>query len=96
MNKFKLNKIRRIILELLYIQSRKCSSYVKIEFLIKNNKKIDKKDILQQIDYLKMKGYVKTYQINDGFINLDKITITNKGTNLIENEYNLNSKFPVE
>ena len=96
MNKFKLNKIRRIILELLYIQSRKCSSYVKIEFLIKSNKKIDKKDILNQIDYLNMKGYVKTNQINDCFIILDKIKITSKGTNLIENEKNLNSEFPVE
>ncbi len=96
MNKFKLNKIRRIILESLYIQSRKCSSYVKIEFLIKTNKKIDKKDILKQIDYLNIKGYVKTNQINDGFIILDEITITSKGTYLIENKNNLNSQFPVE
>ena len=96
MNKIQLNQIRRKILELLYIQSRKCSSYVKIEFLFKNNKWIDKKDLLNQIDYLKIKGYIKSKQINDGFINIDKITITSKGTYLIENEDILNSKFPIE
>ena len=65
MNKFKLNKIRRIILELLYIQSRKCSSYVKIEFLLKDSPRIDKIDLLNQIDYLKMEGYIKSKKIED-------------------------------
>ena len=96
MNKFKLNQIRRKILNLLYIQSRKCSSYVKTEFLIKNVERIEKKDLLNQIDYLKTKGYIKTKQIDDGFTSLCKITITSKGTSLIENEYDLNSKFPIE
>ena len=96
MNKFKLNEIRRKILELLYIQSRKCSSYVKIEFLIKNIKITEKNDLLNQIDYLKMEGYIKTRQIDDGFINLDNIMISSKGTNLMENKDILNSKFPVE
>jgi hypothetical protein len=96
MNKFKLNQIRRKILEFLYFQSRKCASYVKIEFLLKNSPRIDKIDLLNQIDYLKMEGYIKSKQIDDGFINIDKITITSKGTHLIENEDILNSKFPVE
>ena len=96
MSTIQLNQIRRKILELMYFQSRKCSSYVKIEYLLKNSERIDKKDLLNQVDYLKIKGYIKSKQINDGFIIIDEITITSKGTHLIENEDILNSKFPVE
>ena len=86
MNKIKLNQIRKKILKLLYIQSRKCASYVKIEFLIKNTEGIEYHDLLNQIDYLKMNGYIKIKQIDDGYINMDKITITSKGIDLIKNK----------
>jgi hypothetical protein len=89
------NQIRRKILELLYTQSRKCASYVKIEHLIENIDEIEVEDLLVNINYLAKKGYVHIKQMNDGF-NTAKSTITAKGIILIENDDTLNSKFPVK
>ena len=80
------NEIRREILEVLYKQGRKCSAGVKEEFLMeKLETKIDGNEIKIHIDYLDEKGYVIIKPVYDGFVTIRKVTITEKGIDLVGN-----------
>ena len=91
------NRIRREILELLYKQKRRCNGGVREEFLIKNlDEKIDINDLRFHVDYLDKKGYIIIKPVYDGFITIEKFTITSKGIDLVENLDALNSEFPLK
>lgn len=73
-------------MELLYKQGRRCSAGVKEEFLIeKLESKIDDKELKVHIDYLYEKEYVIIKPVYDGFVTTIKITITEKGIDLVGN-----------
>ncbi len=78
------DQIRHDILKLLYIQSMRCASSVKIKFIIKNIDEISKDDLLIHIDYLKREGYVQISQIDDGFTITEECKITRAGIYLIK------------
>lgn len=80
------NEIRREILELLYKQERRCSAGVKEEFLMeKLEAKIDENELKIHVDYLDEKGYVLIKPVYDGFVTIRKVTITEKGIDLVVN-----------
>ncbi len=80
------NLITRKILDLLYIQSRKCASHVNMEYLSRSIPELEYEDFLKHIEYLQKEGYVQIEDIDDGFNSMKKISITIDGLNLIENE----------
>ncbi len=72
------------ILELLYIQKRRCNGGIREDFLIKN---LDEEiDLKFYIDYLNEKEYVIIKSIYDGFVTTEKFTITEKGIELVKNQ----------
>ena len=80
------SRVRREILELLYKQGRRCSAGAKEEYLIeKLEAKIDKNELKIHIDYLDEKGYVLIKPVYDGFVTIRKVTITEKGIDLVGN-----------
>lgn len=80
------NKLQWEILELLYKQERRCSAGVKEEFLMeKLEAKIDKNELNIHIDYLDENGYVLIKPVYDGFVTIRKVTITEKGIDLVGN-----------
>ena len=82
-NKTSKYEIHLKILELLYIQKRRCNGGVGEELLIKN---LDEEiDLKFHIDYLNEKGYVLINPVYDGFVTTEKFTITAKGIELIKN-----------
>ncbi len=77
------SRVHLKILELLYIQKRRCNGGVSEELLIKN---LDEKiDLKFHIDCLNKEGYVLIKPVYDGFVTVEKFTITAKGMKLIEN-----------
>ncbi|MGB9980085.1 hypothetical protein [Methanobacterium sp.] len=78
------NQIRLKILKILYRQSMRCASYVKIDFVAEEMEKIDDEEVLFHIHYLKEKGYVNLDHINDGFVTTKKCMITDSGIDLIK------------
>jgi len=88
------NTIRQEILEVLYKQKRRCNAGVSGEFLTKNlDEKIESEDLKFHIDYLDKKGYIIIKPVYDGFITIEKFTITEKGIDLVKNPEALNSEF---
>lgn len=77
------SKIRREILELLYKQKRRCNGGVGEDILIKNLD--DEIDLKFHINYLKEEKYILIKPIYDGFVTIEKFTITAKGMELVEN-----------
>lgn len=84
------NQIRLKILKILYRQSMRCASYVKIDFLIEDMKEISNKEVLFHINYLKEKGYLNLEHINDGFAITEKCIISDAGVDLIKKSDDLN------
>lgn len=78
------NKIRLKILELLQVQSRRCASYVKIDFIVKSIDEIGHENLLIHLNYLNKNGYVHIKQIYDGSISIETFMITDKGIELIK------------
>ncbi|MEN6553130.1 MAG: hypothetical protein ABFC34_09640 [Methanobacterium sp.] len=80
------NPIQHEILELLYKQERRCSASVNEDFLIeKLEEKIDADELKVHVDYLAEREYILIKSVYDGFATIRKITITAKGTDLVEN-----------
>lgn len=78
------NKIQLKILELLQVQSRRCASYVKIDFIVKSIDEIGHDDLLIHLNYLNKNGYVHIKEIYPSPITIKTFMITDKGIELIK------------
>lgn len=70
------------ILELLYNQSMRCASYVKIEFISKNVS--ENTDLTLHLNYLEKNGYIQSKYVYDGYLNTFKVSITANGRRLVK------------
>ena len=86
------NQIRREILKILYDDERKSSVSFLDSKTLERNLNIDENDLRFNVNYLENKGYLK----KEGFLGGDFIAnISHKGIDLIENNEEFNTKFPL-